>query len=247
MTKPPAKNVFSFAQILDMISAARLLRERDNLNDRERWLYYCVKNATISHAQFFQDLWVLMETGEKRNGYFVEFGAANGLRYSNTLLLERDFGWTGILAEPARSWHAELKTARSAAIDHRCVWSRSGETIEFVEQSNALHSGISGFSVVDPKADRSIRYGVETVSLNDLLTTHGAPKTIDFISLDTEGSELEILRAFDFAAWDVRLIAVEHNFSDKRQPLHDLLTSVGYERRLPTLSDVDDFYVKVST
>lgn len=247
MTKKSEKNKFTFAQILDMVSAVRLLRDRETLNDREKWLYYCVQNATRSHAQFFQDLWVLMETSEKRNGYFVEFGAANGITYSNTLLLERNYGWRGILAEPARSWHPALKNARSAAIDHRCVWSRSGETVDFVEQSNALHSGVAGFSVVDPVADQSTGYQVETVSLNDLLQDHGAPTTIDFLSLDTEGSELEILTAFDFMAWDVRLIAVEHNFSDKRQPLYDLLTSVGYERRLPTLSDVDDFYVKVST
>ena len=89
-------------------------------------------------------------------------------------------------------------------------------------------------------------YSVETVSLNDLLSQNGAPKRIDFLSLDTEGSELEILETFDFDTWDVRLIVVEHNFTEARQKIYDLLTSKGYERRLETLSDVDDFYVKLS-
>lgn len=238
-------NNFTFKQVLDAVSAVRMMRFRDNLNPREDWLLYCVSHAARSHAQLFQDLWVLHETKELRDGFFVEFGAANGVKFSNTFLLEEEYGWKGILAEPARSWYPEIRQRRKAKVDPRCVWSRSGETVEFVEQTNALHSAMSGFSVVDPKTTTSETYAVETVSLNDLLIQNGAPPRIDFMSLDTEGSELEILKAFDFDTWDVRLIAVEHNFSDTRQGLYDLLTSRGYERRLETLSDVDDFYVKL--
>ena len=242
--KTTMTNKFTFSQILDMVSAVRLMRYRNNLNDREDWLFYCVSNAAISHAQFFQDLWVVYESKGLKDGFFVEFGAANGLTYSNTLLLEQDYGWTGILAEPARSWYPAIRQNRKARVDERCVWSRSGEKVEFVEQSNALHSAISGFSVVDPNSTSTQTYSVETVSLHDLLVQNGAPNRIDFMSLDTEGSELEILQNFDFDAWDVRLIAVEHNFSETRQRLFELLTSKGYQRKLETLSDVDDFYVK---
>ncbi|MDP3405750.1 MAG: FkbM family methyltransferase [Brevundimonas sp.] len=236
-------NQFSFKQIIDMVSAVRLMRFRDNLNPREAWLLFCVTHAARSHAQLFQDLWVLHETGEQRNGFFVEFGAANGVRYSNTLLLEQDYGWTGLLAEPARSWYPAIRENRTATVDERCVWSRSGETVEFVEQANALHSGMQGYSIVDNDATTRT-YAVQTVSLNDLLTQHGAPRRIDFLSLDTEGSELEILEAFDFDHWDVRLIAVEHNHLPARAQLYKLLTAKGYVRKLETLSDVDDFYVK---
>jgi hypothetical protein len=51
-----------------------------------------------SKAQLRQDLFVLSETHYKRNGYFVEFGAANGIDLSNTYLLETEFSWSGILA-----------------------------------------------------------------------------------------------------------------------------------------------------
>jgi len=239
-------NRFTFKQILDMVSAVRLMRYRDNLNERERWLFFCVAHGVRSHSQFFQDLWVVYELGGQRDGFFVEFGAANGTLYSNSLLLEQEYGWTGILAEPARSWYPAIRENRTCRVDDRCVWSRSGERIEFVEQANALHSGIQGYSVVDPDVSDTRTYSVETVSLNDLLSQNGAPRRIDFLSLDTEGTELEILQTFDFTSWDVRLIVVEHNHTETRQKIYDLLTSKGYERRLETLSDVDDFYVKLS-
>ena len=73
------------------------------------------------HSQLKQDLFVLLETGFKRGGYFVEFGATNGIDLSNTYLLEREFGWTGILAEPATAWHEALQRNRNAIIDTDCV------------------------------------------------------------------------------------------------------------------------------
>ena len=47
--------------------------------------------------------------------------------------------------------------------------------------------------------------------LNTLLEQYNAPRTIDYISLDTEGSELRILKVFDFNKWDVKIWSIEHN------------------------------------
>jgi hypothetical protein len=70
------------------------------------------------------------------------------------------------------------------------------------------------------------------------------PKTIDYLSIDTEGSELEILSAFDFSAHHVRIITVEHNHSPIRGKLHDLLTSNGFTRAFEEFSDWDDWYLR---
>src|SRR5215469_3679177 len=83
-------------------------------------LAFCASHAARSHAQLCQDLWVLWETGCKRDGYFVEFGATNGVSLSNTCLLERSYDWQGILAEPFPVWHTDLARNRTALIDHRC-------------------------------------------------------------------------------------------------------------------------------
>jgi hypothetical protein len=87
-------------------------------------------------------------------------------------------------------------------------------------------------------------YEVPTVSLADLLTQHNAPREIDFLSVDTEGTEFEILSGFDFARWRVSVVAVEHNFDPvRRGKLRELLTSRGYRRCMRALSSFDDWYV----
>lgn len=74
-----------------------------------------------SPSQFYQDIFCLLLNRGKRNGFFVEFGACDGLLISNTLLLEREFGWNGILSEPARTWQSEIQKNRSCMIETRCV------------------------------------------------------------------------------------------------------------------------------
>ena len=69
-----------------------------------------------SVSQQAQDLFVIAELHGKRNGFFVEFGATNGLELSNSLVLEQQLGWKGILAEPARYWHEALHRNRNCGI-----------------------------------------------------------------------------------------------------------------------------------
>jgi hypothetical protein len=95
-----------------------------------------------SHAQFRQDLFVLSTLGFKSNGYFVEFGATDGVTLSNTNLLEKEFGWTGILAEPAQKWHQALRKNRICQIDTRCVWKRTGDILQFHEAMEGEFSAV---------------------------------------------------------------------------------------------------------
>jgi FkbM family methyltransferase len=203
----------------------------------------CFELLDKSYSQIHQDIFALAQLDFKKGGFFVEFGATNGVELSNSMLLESAFGWSGILAEPAKSWHDALRSNRTAIIDTRCVWKVSGENVQFTEAPRAVNSSISTFV----KSSRKIRgqsYSVETVSLNDLLEQSNAPEVIDFISLDTEGSELDILSALDYDKWSFRVMTVEHNFEPQREKIHALLSSKGYTRVLEEVSRFDDWYVK---
>lgn len=199
-----------------------------------------------SAAQLRQDLFVLSQLDYKRDGFFVEFGATDGRELSNTWLLEKTFGWTGILAEPARIWHAKLAENRSCRIDHRCVWSRTGETLRFEETDMPELSSLAGFGANDRHRDlrrTEAVYSVETVSLLDLLAAHGAPRDIDYLSIDTEGSELRILENFDFSKHRFRIVTCEHNYAENRAKIADLLGRNGYRRVFEKASRFDDWYV----
>lgn len=218
----------------------------------------CEKLAPDARAQCMQDVFVLCALRGKRDGFFVEAGAANGVEFSNSYLLERRFGWKGILVEPSRAWHDILRANRPGTIvDTRALWSKTGGLrLPFTDVGDANLSTLSPFVGGDGHAqvrkENTVGvYQVETVSLNRLLSDHGAPDSIDYLSLDTEGSELTILQSVDFrkGLFDNRfsVITCEHNYhQDKRQAIHGLLAHHGYRQVLPELSKWDDWYLHES-
>jgi FkbM family methyltransferase len=221
-------------------------------SDSAEFFAFVLSQHRHSYAQLYQDLWVLWSTQMKRSGYFVEFGATNGRDLSNTYLLEKTYGWRGLLAEPFPHWHAELRANRSAIIDHRCVWKASGEELSFLATDTAPElAGLESSAFDDrhsgKRRDRGRGIAVKTVSLLDLLAEHQAPDVIDYLSIDTEGSELTILEAFDFSRYRIGLITVEHNdHAEKREGIRQLLQRNGFTRRFEQFSRFDDWYVNES-
>ncbi len=211
------------------------------------FIEYCVAHHADSAAQVFQDLLALFVLGEKRDGFFVEFGATDGVSFNNTYLLEREYGWHGILAEPARGWQSALRQNRHAAIETQCVWARSGDTLEFNEPYAGELSTIDEYSRRDQYAQQRTagkHYSVETISLNDLLRRHEAPRRIDYMSIDTEGSEFNILNNFDFTAYEIALVTVEHAYvAQDRENIAALMQRNGFARILEPYSLFDDWYV----
>jgi FkbM family methyltransferase len=212
-----------------------------------------------SQSQFSQDLFVISEIScRELPPFFVEFGAMDGKRFSNTFLLEIFFKWNGILCEPAKVYFDALKQNRNCIIDRRCVFSRSNEYVEFSEVQNPDAkfnfsspelSTITEFIednswATEIRIKNSIKYNVETVSLNDLLLQNKAPYNIGYLSIDTEGSELAILNSFDFSKHRIEIISVEHGYiEEKRKNLNSLLSKNGYKLKYKSIFGPDDIYV----
>ena len=194
-------------------------------------------------SQIKQDLFVLNHLCGKRNGYFVEFEASDGKSLSNTWLLEKRFGWKGILAEPSHHWHDSLRSNRSCSVDTRCVWQTTGLRLPFNETQDQFLS-----SPNNPASPIASTYEVETVTLFDLLDCHSSPPLIDYLSMDTEGSELDIIRRFEedegFERYRFGAITIEHNFNPSRsQAILAILDRYGYQRIHEKFSAFDDWYV----
>jgi FkbM family methyltransferase len=198
-----------------------------------------------SRSQLGQDLWVLEQTGWKRGGFFVEFGATDGVLLSNSWLLEKQFGWKGICCEPNPRLFEQLRRNRDCQVSQACVYGSSGERMEFVladafgglrqHGQDDLHKGKR-----EAYAEAGELISVVTTSLMDLLQEEGAPREIDFLSIDTEGSELAILEGIDWDRYRFRCITVEHNFTAQREAIAELLEAQGYQRQE---AQWDDWYV----
>lgn len=214
----------------------------------QRFRDFALPYTAIYQGQVMQDVWALFELDDKREGYFVDFGATNGTTMSNSLILERNMDWTGIVAEPNPVFHENLARSRNCHISHKCVHSSTGDTMDFIMAARPMFSRLAAASdgLAFEEGGIDDRIAVKTVTLNDLLDEYDAPEVIDFISIDTEGSELDIMSQFDFSRRHVRLFAIEHNHEERRDHIFDLMTAQGYVRRLPELSKFDDWYIHES-
>ena len=218
-----------------LIEAEREFRQSGPKRDASfyEFLGFAMERVEKSKSQFLQDLWALWELGEKEGGYFVEFGAADGRKLSNTFMLERHYGWTGVLAEPNPAFHDILARRRSAPVCTDLLHRTSGDTMRFAMHERGLLSGIVDDSAGTGDDGIEDILTLTTISLNDMLDRYDAPRDIDFMSIDVEGAELPILEGFDFDRHRVRCFTIEAKEDGERQALIDLLTRNGYVHRWP--------------
>ncbi len=181
-----------------------------------------------SPSERYQDIFSIIINGGKRNGFFVEFGACDGVAMSNTLILEKYFGWKGILAEPDIYWHESLGKHRSASLDKRCVSDTTGMYLDFFQSDRP---GNSSTYKNHPYIGRvTDSFSVSTVTLEDLLKDHDAPSVIDFLTIDTEGHEKAALQNFDFDRFKFNFICVEqHEQLTPEEGVSNILESAGYK------------------
>jgi FkbM family methyltransferase len=203
-----------------------------------------------SHSYQGQDLFVVEALDGLRGGFFLDSGASDGVSGSNSLLLESQFGWRGICVEPNTDSFARLVRARSCACVNCCLYDRPGE-VSFFEAAGVLGG------IVDEYDPGLLRYARSLVdqqlgadpgpvtkqarTVRSILREHGAPRVIDYWSLDTEGSELAILTSFPWEEYAVRVLTVEHNLTPVRERIRRLLEARGYQR--VRVLGIDDGYL----
>lgn len=199
------------------------------------------------YSDLRQDRWVASVFNDGRKGYFLDFGAFDGLDMSNTLHLERTLGWTGICVEPNPTYYPKLCAERSAICVNLALWSRSREVLTMVDAHGLsafehLKDGDSNAATRNLATQRRIE--VETVNPTALLERFAAPATIEYMSLDVEGSELEILAALDLERYDIRLMSIEHDCQAERQAqVREHLAAYGY---VGMQMGYDDFFYRES-
>jgi FkbM family methyltransferase len=208
-------------------------------------------------SQCGQDAFIIEKIyNRKREGFFLEIGGGDGLYLSNTIVLETYFEWRGILVEPTTAFNAMVKNRPKAKCEHVAI-AGNRKTVRLFEildkgqaamnpeaaGDNTLLSVIEEPNVIEPVsrvpewATVKTSYLVEAITLDDLLTKHGAPSTIDYFSFDVEGAEYEILKDFPFTKWKFNCIGVETPSAE----LDKLLVSNKY--LLIKVGKLDSFYL----
>ena len=183
------------------------------------------------------------------SGYYVELGANNGISFSNSLYFERYKSWTGLLIEPAPDRFKEL-TLNRASKNHfsnaACVGFSYKQDLIALEYSDLMTTTLGIESdILDPAKHAkggskfwggdSFRFFAPAKTLNSILDEARAPTTINFLSLDVEGVELEVLRGVDHSRYRFQYLCIE---SRSFATLNEYLELNGY-KFVKSLSPLD--------
>lgn len=212
------------------------------------------EGSAFQFSELRQEWFVLEHTGYKEQGYFVDLGAGDGVIASNTLLLEKFYGWSGILCEPNPVFQQSLRNCRSNHVDDHCIWNSSGEIMDFRFYDNEegfygwnFRSGVSELvgTINSDVAKHLVDIPKSTLTLEDLLTLYRAPNEIDYLSVDIEGSEYHALRNFNFEEYSFKVITLEHVAltPERRQELNEVLGWHNYQLVRGLYTGDEDWYI----
>lgn len=186
-------------------------------------------------SQYGQDKYIAELLNQKQNGVFIDIGAHNGVNISNSYYFEKKLSWTGIAIEPMPEQYAALIKNRNCICVNGCVYKANTQVaFTVVGGGSNMLSGIAEKLndqhkkriYKETKGEGQHTITVQAYTLSSLLTQYQIG-TVDFMSIDTEGSEYEILQSIDFSTTTIKYITVENNYNDTR--IENLLTQHNYK------------------
>jgi FkbM family methyltransferase len=219
------KNLREFKTIvLDFFSKKDII----NLQKIKKMKYYSqTKQDIYLDTKIFQ---------KKKNGFFLDIGAHDGITYSNTYFFEKHREWKGICIEPLPNVFKKLKVNRNCILVNGAL-AEDNKIVNFlqIEGYSEMLSGITKNYNKDhlKRIDLELKeHGgskkeiqIKSYNINTLLSENNI-KTIDYCSIDVEGSELEIIKTFNFSEIDIKVFSIENNYKDDK--VRDILQENNY-------------------
>tara|TARA_Y100000768_G_scaffold332513_1_gene272176 strand:- start:224 stop:943 length:720 start_codon:yes stop_codon:yes gene_type:complete len=193
------------------------------------------------------------------NGFFVELGANDGIKESNTFYFEKNLNWTGILIEPSIENYEKCKKNRSKEnffFNNACVsFDYKKQYVDlFFSDLMTIPLDLETDNPVEPSEHAKIgeqylnksqtikKIKSEASTLNNILNLSKSPKLIDFLSLDVEGAEIEVLKGIDHNEYRFKYILVE---SRNKKKIVNFMKNVKYELILE-LENMDFLFKNIS-
>jgi FkbM family methyltransferase len=191
-----------------------------------------------SKSQNGQDLFALLSNDFKKGGVFIEFGAYDGVIFSNTHLLEKQSGWTGILIDPIPSHFESMKLNRKCKLIHGAITAELQDSV-LIEELPA-----SDLSMLVKKRKIFMKaHKVKAFTLSEVIDQNLASKEIDFLSIDVEGNDLDILKSLDLNRYKIKAVCVEHNFREGSDEIKNYMDKNGYDLVYSEFSKNDYWFV----
>lgn len=200
------------------------------------------------YSQFGEDKILNNIFKMKTSGLCIEVGANNGVDDSNSFFFEQ-IGWKCILVEPNPHLCKMIREKRNSLLYECAASNQVNTTILHVVDGAERSDGLSTISNESSVHDKIKSHGfttrqveVNTMTLDDILADAKINIDIDFISIDVEGHEYEVLKGFSIEKWEPTIILVEDNSNLEDDTVKKYLKKFGYVKFMRT--GVNDWYAK---
>jgi FkbM family methyltransferase len=185
----------------------------------------------------------------QKHGNCIEIGAVDGIMLSNTYYFEKN-NWNALCIEPIPYYYEKLKINRKQSLNYAISSKNCDEEIfNLVTMNNGNQSSISGLNLdpllIQSHQEMNLNPKIETIKvitrrLDWCIENYFNHDTIDFISIDTEGNELDVLKSFDVNKYNTKLLIIENNHNDVS--IEKYLKLFGWVKDIRV--EVNDFYIR---
>ena len=193
-------------------------------------------------GQIGQDIIAYLCLKNKKNGFYIDIGAYDGINLSNTYIFEK-LGWDGFCVEASPKTFEELKKNRKCDLYNCAVSSKNIGKAKFLTSTVGVldvldtHNTAGHKERIERESDNNMEYiEVYTITFEELMSNYKNINHIDFMSLDIEGGELDVLRSIDFDKYSFGLITVEYN--ENYNEILELMNSKGYKKLMDNNCDL---------
>ena len=214
-----------------------------NYDETVEFYTFILKNHNKSFSQNYEDLIAMYLLDKNKfqypiENFFVEIGAFDGITYSTTKYFEDCLNFNGIAIEASPGNYEKLKKNRKCIVLNYAVDCVSGESKKLKED------GV--YSKFVESEDESNFTKVMTKSVKEIFEEFNCPLNIDFVSIDTEGNEYEILKGIDLEKYNIKILCIETNFdNNKSQLIKTHLSKYGYQKVLNNKFDFNSWFIRV--
>ena len=214
--------------ILLMYQKLLLFRQLGGVNESD-----FLHKAWAYCSQYNQDVLVDTLLKQKKDGFFIELGAAHAREISNTYFFEEYRNWKGLLIEAQPDFIQDLQAVRKNSIIEQCAV--SSEEGELVFCAASVLGGIPKYFTEFDKTKMDLgkelqdfpEIKVPAYKLQTLLDKHQITE-VDYLSLDTEGNELDVLQSIDYEKVVIKIMTVEISYPERFYPIYHFLREKSY-------------------
>lgn len=203
---------------------------------------FILKSGSMSHSQLSQDAWIVGLMQGRKGGRYLEIGAYDPYEYSNSAVLREKFDWTGFHVDPSPTSHSRFNIA---GLDNWFIRAGVGKETGL---GRLIGDGAFAQLVAVPECSNSPSTTpacsddlVAIMTPGDLLRRVGE---VDYLSLDIEGGEIDVLRNWPFELCKPYVMTIEHNHRETdRKEITQICTAQGYRQVLAAATDFESWFL----